>query len=191
MSEIKGQKETLLQLVRDAIRRDNELRDEFKVGDKFRFIRDRLLALQARLEESLATLQKETETKEIVIAEDEIVVHVYLFNALGINVQTWKKMVSPSVFYEYSVNRPIYAEKAHIDSFIRSKTTKVQHAYLSFAVKKVDILSVAEVMKDTIGNPLLKVKEGAFKPKRVISFTHNEIVYKISDDGELVKLPQS
>lgn len=188
MSDNKEKIEKLLQLMHEAVQRDAELRGQFNVGDKFRFIRDRLVALVARIEENLATLQQETEKKKDTLAEDEALIFVHLFNAHGLTVQSWQKMVHPSVFYEYSVNRPIYSEKMHIESFIRGKPNKVQHAFITIAVKKHDIMSaVAEAMKDPIGHPLIKVKEGSLKPNRLLLFTHNDLDYVVNENGMLVK----
>src|SRR6266567_2544577 len=170
MPNEKEQREKLLQLVRDVVDQDKILREKYQVGDKFCFIRDRLNALLACVEESLNTLQQDTEQKTSDILEDETVVYIYLFNAQGLNFQTWLKMLGPSVFYEYSVNRPIYTEKSHVDTFIRSKSTINQHAYISIVIKKIAILPevAGDVTKDPIGSPIVKVKEGSFQINRVI-----------------------
>src|SRR3990167_9684781 len=104
-----------------------------------------------------------------------MLVYVYLFNAHGLNFSSWQKMLSPSVFYEYSVNRPIYGEKAHVEAVIRNKTNKAQHGYLTIAVKKELISS--ESSKDALGNPLIKVKEGGLKIERLICFFHHNHEY--------------
>lgn len=188
MSNNKEKIEKLLQLMHETVQQDAALRTKLNVGDKFRFIRDRLVALVARIEENLALLQQEAEQKQEALAEDEALIFVHLFNAHGLMVQTWQKMVHPSVFYEYSVNRPIYSEKIHIESFIRAKTNKVQHAFLTIAVKKHDIVSIAsEAMKDPIGHPLIKVREGSLKPNRLLLFTHNGLDYEVNQSGLLVK----
>ena len=62
-------------------------------------------------------------------------------------------MVSPKVFYEYSVNRPIYAEKQYIETLLRSKSDKFQHAYLTMAVKLGEIVKPNTALKDASGNP--------------------------------------
>lgn len=183
----KEQEEKLLQLMRDAVQHDNELREKHQIGEKFRFIRDRLKALLSRIEESLITLQKETEDKADKVLEDETLVYVYLFNAQGLALQTWQKMLNPAVFYEYSVNRPIYTEKSHVESFIRGKTNKAQHGYITIAIKKQDISKTEASSKDIIGNPLIKVKEGSLNFKRMFSFTHNGHDYILNEDGVLVK----
>ena len=182
------QREKLLKLMRAALQHDNELRDKYQVGEKFRFIRDRLQALQARVEESLIALQKQAEQAPEQMAEDEILVYVHLFNAQGLALQSWQKMLNPSVFYEYSVNRPIYAGQVAVEAFIRLKPNKFQHGYLIFAVKKVDILPAGDdQLKDNLGNLIIKVREGSLRVNRLISFMHNDNEYTLSANGELTK----
>jgi hypothetical protein len=183
-------KEKIQKLVLDAVQLDKELRDQYKMGDKFRFIRDRLELIRLHVEEELKILQQAIEDKVDRLEEGEVLIFVHLFNAQGIVFQTWQKMVSPSVFYEYSVNRPIYTEKAHIEAFIRSKHNKAQHGYLSVAIKKSDILPTlvgVEKAKDTIGNPVFKIKEGSLLFKKMFSFTHQEHEYVVNEAGQLVK----
>ncbi len=110
-NETKEQRDKLLQLVKEAVGHDNELREKHGIGEKFRFIRDRLSALLSHVNENLTEIQSATEKKETQLAEDEVLAYIYLFNAHGLVVQTWNRMVSESVLYEYSVNRPIYMEK--------------------------------------------------------------------------------
>lgn len=189
-TENKDRKEKLLQLLRNAMSQDNELRDKYKMGEKFRFIRDRLHSLVTRIEENLKTLQLEDEKTKVTLREDEILVYVYLYNAQGLVFQTWQKLLTPSVFYEYSVNRPIYADRSLIESFIRNKTNKAQHGYLTVAIKRDHILPTPdhEVTKDQFGNPLIKIKEGSLAVDRLIAFTHNENHYRLDQDGVLQKI---
>ena len=181
--------EKLLGLVREAMRLDGELREKFNVGDRFRFIRDRLKALLAHTEEHVAELQKKTEQKQSRLGENEVLVYVHLFNSQGMVLQTWQKMVVTSVFYDHSVNRPIYADKETIESFIRSKTTKAQHAFLTIAVEKTALIKSDEAAqpKDTIGGLLIKVKEGSLKFNRLVAFTHNGHDFIVNENGELIK----
>jgi intracellular multiplication protein IcmQ len=189
MSNDKEQREKLLKVVSDAVRQDKELREKYQIGDKFRFIRDRLIALLSQVEESLSSLQKKAEKKSDELLADEMLIYVYLFNTQGLIFQTWQKMLNPSVFYEYSVNRPIYTEKAFVDSFIRSKASLVQHGYLTIAIKKQDIIKDAttEGVKDAIGNPIVKVKEGSLHVEKLVSFTHNGHEYVLNEVGAIVK----
>jgi hypothetical protein len=187
-NESKEQKEKLLKLVRDALQQDNELREKYQIGEKFRFIRDRLQALLSRAEESVTTLQKKVEQTTEQLAADEVLVYVYIFNAQGLVLQTWQKMLNPSVFYEHSVNRPVYTDKSNIEAFIRTKPTKAQHGYLTIAVKSADILPASvEQLKDPIGNPIFKVREGSLRANRMISFTQNGNEYTLGEGSELIK----
>ena len=94
-------------------------------------------------------------------------------------------MVLPNVFYEYSVNRPIYTEKSQIDSFIRSRPNKQQHAYLTVAIKKQDMYPSQS--QDSSGNMLIKVKEGSLRFEKLISFTYNDQDYQVDEEGEFIK----
>lgn len=180
------QKEVLLTLVRDVLAQDQTLRETHQIGEKFRFIRDRLAALVTKVEEALKTIAVDQSSQTLTLEEDEILVYIYLYNAQGLVFQTWQKMLNPAVFYEYSVNRPAYLQKEHIDEFIRGKTNKAQHAYLIIAVKKDAVLQ-QDQMKDAMEHPLVKVKEGALKFHRFFSFMHNEHEYGVNGGGVIVK----
>lgn len=183
------QKEKLRQLMQDMLAQDKMLRDKHQIGEKFRFVRDRLNALAARIEEALGPLEEENKETNDVLSEEDIIVYIYLYNAQGLVLKTWQKMLNPAVFYEYSVNRPIYTDKTHVDAFIRSKPNKVQHGYLAVVIKKQDILNGEglEGAKDAIGNPLVKVKEGSLRFDRLLSFTQNGNEYTVKQDGEFEK----
>lgn len=183
------QKERLLALVRDALQHDKALREQYQIGEKFRFIRDRLQSLLSHVEAEMQVLQQKEHRVTSEIKADEVLVYVYLYNAQGLLFRTWQKMLNPSVFYEYSVNRPIYAEQSHVESFIRSRKDKPQHAYLTIVVNKQDILSVAaaDISKDAVGQTLIKIREGALHAEKLVSFNHNQHEYTLNEAGELVK----
>lgn len=180
-------KEKLLQLVRDAIQKDVDLRQQGQLGDKFRFVRDAIQSLLTNLEDEMKQTQAIVEAKKFVLAEDDMVVYVYLYNAQGLVFQTWQKMVTPAVMYEYSVNRPIYLDKAHVDAFIRAKGKQAQHGYLEIVVKKNAILPSKEPILDMLGHTLVKVKDGSLKLDRMIAFKHNGTDYVVGETGELKK----
>jgi Dot/Icm secretion system protein (dot_icm_IcmQ) len=182
-------KEKLLQILSEAVSKDNDLRQSLQIGDKFKFIRDRLQVLKADTETVVESIKLVDDVVKKTIGEDEQLVYVYIFNAHGIEVQSWIKLLHPSVYYEYSVNRPIYFEKEHIEAVIRGKQKRVQHGYMTVAVKKDLILSTpATSQVDQSGNPLAKIKEGSLKPERLISFTHNDVDYYLSESGRLEKV---
>lgn len=181
-----AQKHKLIETIRETLKADNELREKYQIGDKFRFVRDRLTKLLEQLENSLPISDREN-SRGGVLSEEDTLVYVYLYNAQGVQFKTWQNLMNPKVFYEYSVNRPVYEKKDYIESLLRSKTNKVQHAYLTIAVNKDKILASTSETKDAVGNPVIKVKEGSLRYENVVSFSHNGQDYVLNEDGMLVK----
>jgi len=182
-------KNKLMQIVSDAVSQDAKLRETLLIGDKFRFIRDRLTALQQHVDEALQTIKVEENNVKQAVSQDEQLVYVYLFNAHGMDLQSWIKMLHPSVYYEHSVNRPIYGSKEHVEMVIRNKTNRIQHGYLEIAVKTAAVVQRGgEALKDNLGNPLIKIKEGSLRPERLISFVHNGHQYSLDENGRLEKI---
>lgn len=178
----------LLHIIQEALRQDEELRQKYQVGEKFRFIRDRLQTLLTEAQKGpvLQLVLKKKATIEV--QEDESLVYVHLYNAQSGSIKAWQSIVTPRAFFDYSVNRPIYQEKTYIEAFIKAKTNRAQHGYLTVAVKKDRFLPPRDnLVKDPMGHPLVKVKEGALRYERLVSFTHNEQDYVLNDAGELVK----
>ena len=183
----KEKKETLLKLVQEALQQDQALREKYQIGEKFRFVRDRLQALFTHIEEALKDTGKEKEETRDHLLEDEILIYIYLYNTQGTAIRTWLKMLNPAVFYEYSVNRPLYTEKSAVEAFIRGKTNRAHHGYLTIAIKKQFILKTQEPLKDAMGGDLIRVKEGSLHFNKLKSLTHNGIDYVLNEENELVK----
>jgi hypothetical protein len=179
----KDQRLKLIETIREAVAGDNALREQYQIADKFRFVRDRLQALLEQLEQHQESKHAEEKKLEVVTADDEILVYVYLYNAQGALLPTWTNMLTPKLFYEYSVNRPIYTNKVHIDSLVRGKANPVQHAFLTVAVKEKDLIKNESPPKDVMGNEVTKVREGALKFERLISLTHNQNEYVLRENG--------
>lgn len=181
--------EDLIQLIRDAIQQDADLREKYGVADKFRFVRDRLNGLLTHLEEQAKVLKVEEQKMQFDEGpSDNTLAYVYLYNAQGAILRTWLTLLTPRVFYEYSVNRPIYQDKYHIDSLVRSKANKQQHAYLTVKIKQSDIVSAENsAPKDALGNTVIKVREGSLRFENLVAFTHNGQDYGLSKQGEFVK----
>lgn len=183
----KDREQKVLDMMREVVKYDAELRKKYQIGEKFRFVRDRLHALLERLEQHASSVKVVKEEVKHDATAEEVIVYVYLYNAHGMNLASWQNFLTPKVFYEYSVNRPIYAEKKHVETLIRSKQNKVQHAFLTVAVKKDAIIQSA-TLQDSLGNSLLRVKEGALSFDRLLVFTHNDQEYRVNDEGELIKI---
>lgn len=189
MQDKKNPYDTTLELVRASIKHDTELRKKYAIDNKFRFIQDRLYKLVEKLEAHLPPAKAAADSR-FMPGDDECIIYVYLFNAHGIALKNWENMLSPKVFYEYSVNRPLYEKIEDIQALIRTKTNKALHGYLTVAVKSANILqpqSDAVVPKDIIGNTLLRIKEGSLHFGRLICFTHNGHDYMVGENGSLVK----
>jgi len=154
----------LIALFNEIIQNDELLRKKYTIVDRFRFVRDRLIGK---------------------IAADEVAVYVHLYNAQGTILRNWQTMITPKVFYEHSVNRPVYVEKKFIEALVKSKTNRLHHAYLTIAVKPADL--IPQTQRDALNNPVDKVKEGALHFNKFIVFTHNEQDYILDEKGELVK----
>jgi len=192
MSNEKNNKELkaqVLQLVRATVERDEELRKKYEMDNKFRFVRERLQAIFQQLEQELKiTIEKPgQQIKKGELLEDEIAVYVYLYNVNGIVLSSWQSLITPKVFYEYSVNRPIYIEKSHIEALLRAKSNKAQHAYLTVAIKTAQIIRAETEMKDSLGNPLVKIREGSLSFDKLLGFTYDDQEYILSDKGGLIK----
>jgi len=180
---------TLLEIVHEATQRDSNLRAKHQVGDKFRFVREKLQGLVKHIEKETAEVNElEQKSKKEVVSKDEVVVYVYLYNAHGITLSSWQKFLSPSVFYEHSVNRPIYLERSAVEALIRARTHRAHHGYLAVAIKREDILSSGESgFKDAVGGTLIKIKEGSLHFERLFTFTHNGEDYTVNEKGGLEK----
>lgn len=179
----------VLQLVRATMQRDEELREKYGMDNKFRFVRERLQSFFQQLEQELKITAEGSaqQIKKGELLEDEIAVYVYLYNVNGSVLSSWQSLITPNVFYEYSVNRPIYIEKSHIESLLRAKSNKAQHAYLTVAIKAAQIIRTETEMKDSLGNPLVKIREGSLSFDRLLGFTCNDQEYILSDKGGLIK----
>src|SRR3990167_182834 len=183
----------LLDIIRNAIAQDEALRKQYHVGDKFRFIRDQLQRLLARLEKDFTVAEAAKKIPSPHVEEGEVLVYVHIYNTQGLVFPTWQKMLLPSLFYEYSINRPIYYKKEYIEALMRSKNPHVQHAYLTIAVKPEAVFQLDDNLatKDSLSNPLIKVKEGSLRLEKMVAFTHEGQDYKIGEKGILTKKTES
>jgi hypothetical protein len=180
--------EKLIQLIRDLIQQDSGLREKYAVAEKFRFVRDRLNGLLTHLEEQARVLKgTQPVTQDKDDSAEKTVVYVYLYNAQGAVLRTWLTLLTPRVFYEYSINRPVYSQKNEIESMIRAKSNKQQHGYLAVKINKGDVLPTNVAPVDAAGNALLKIREGSLRFENLVVFSHNGHDYVLSAQGELVK----
>jgi hypothetical protein len=180
-------KQALLELVRQTLERDKALREKFGVGDKFRFIKDRLQALLDQVEKYVVVQQIAAKRAIKTVGEDEMLAYVYLYNTQGATLQTWANMLTPKLLYEYSVNRPIYADQKFVESVIHSKSNPMQHAYFTIIIKKDAVVSHEVPQLDANQHPVIKVKEGALKFEKLLVFCHNHLNYEF-EESRFIKI---
>lgn len=175
-------KQALFSIVKELVASDEALRQKNQVGDKFRFIRERLQNLYQEVETSLENEASQTEAEK-PLSEDDRLVFVYLYNAQGILLPTWQKLLSAQTFYDHSVNRPIYGDEKEIQAFISTKPNPKQHGYLIFSVRREEVQLSGT--KDTLGAYLMKVKEGVLKFSGLKGFVNHQRRYQVSSNGEM------
>jgi hypothetical protein len=182
------QYDKLVSFVRIIVQHDAQLREQYAVGDRFCFVRDRLQGLLSGLEANMppvVDLHEESATQRISHAAEREV-YIYLYNAQGAVLRSWAALLTPHALYEHSINRPVYTTKEQVETLLRGKSNPAQHAYLTISVFESDLVQ-QQGKADATGKPLFRVKEGALKPGHLISLTHNGHEYVLNVRGEIVK----
>lgn len=176
-------KQALFSIVKELVASDEALRQKNQIGDKFRFIRERLQTLYQEVESNLDGEQAQASVNK-ALSEHERLVFVYVYNAQGILLSTWQKLLNPVTYYDHSVNRPIYTDEKEIQALISTKSNPKQHGYLIFSLNKEDIQLSGG--KDALGAYLVRVKEGSLKFSELRGFVHHQQVYQVLPNGELM-----
>jgi len=189
----KQKKREIYREVESLVKEEKELRKKYGVGDRYKAISSRLDALFKYVQEAVS-LPKQEETVERAspaLSEGQQYVFVHLFNNKGKILSRWEAMLSPRQLMEYSVNRPIYAEQKQVEAYIRSRPNDDEHAFLMMKVEQSDVLHGDESTHnyDTLGQPLLKLKERALKEEGLVYFFHKGTCYILSR-GHLVVYQQ-
>lgn len=160
------------------------LRKKLGIGDRYKAISSRLQALQQYVHDAVSLPQQEAapERASPALSEGQQYVFIHLFNAKGKMLSRWEAMLSPRQLAEYSVNRPVYAEQAQVEAYIRSRPNDDEHAFLMMKVEQSDVLRGSESTDnyDPQGYPLLKLKEGALKEQGLVYFFHKGSCYILS-----------
>lgn len=185
----KKEKRQLYEDVKTLVEEEKLLRKQFEIGDQYRAIPSRLEALLNYVkQETEITEEKEITQRAIpILTDSQQYVYVYLYNVNGRILSRWEAMLSPRNLFEYSVNRPIYATQKQVEAYIRSRPNDDEHAFLQMKIEKSDVLPVTEEnnRQDSLGESLLKLKEGALREDGLVYFFHRENRY-IFSQGHLV-----
>ena len=125
-----------------------------------------------------------------VLSNDEQRVYVYLYNAQGGDIASWRKLLLPSSLMEHSINRPIYVDEEPLKKMLESKSNRTQHAYISAVINKDSVIRQYNLDESTLidgsGHKLLRLKEGALKLENIDYFWQDGKQYLISKDGALI-----
>lgn len=183
--------EKLKVLLEEALERDKALREQFKAGDKLDIVPKKLQSILSEVENNLVKITAITSQKikrRDAIAEDDVIVYVYLFNGNGVELSSWHSMFTKDALFAYSVNRPIYLKKEHIDNLLQSRLPLENNAALAVAVKKTDVIVQEEAAfaLDPLEQPLIRVREGAFSRNKIQYFQHNRQQYRVDERGKLI-----
>ncbi len=183
--------EKLKVLLEEALERDKVLREKFKAGDKFDIVPKKLQNILAEVEENLKKIAglalSSKARRPDVLAADETVVYVYLFNGSGKDLSSWLSMFTKDALFGYSVNRPIYGEREHIEKLLESRMPLENNAALAMRVKKTDVVQQEEAAfaHDPLEQPLIRVREGVFKVENIQYFQHTRQQYRVDERGKL------
>jgi len=180
----KEQKRELYRDVEDLVNEEKKLRKELGIGDRYKAISSQLESLMQFVTEAVSLPKQESisERASPALFEGQQYVFIHLFNAKGKILSRWEVMLSPRQLSEYSVNRPVYAEQRQVEAYIRSRPNDDEHAFLMMKIEKTDVLrgSNAADNYDSLGHPLLKLKEGALKEQGLVYFFHKGSCYILS-----------
>ncbi|MCD8525328.1 MAG: type IVB secretion system protein IcmQ [Gammaproteobacteria bacterium] len=181
----KEQARLLYREVESLVQQEKALRKQYDIGDRYKAISSRLQALFEHVQESVSLPQQQLSPVRLpsVLGEGERYVFVHLFNAKGKILTRWESMLSPRLLYEYSVNRPIYTQKEQVEAYIRSREDSAQHAFLMMKVLDIKVLNGLEYIShcDSLGQSLIKLKEGALKEENLVCFFHQGERYIFSN----------
>lgn len=149
-----------------------------------------LLAIKIEAETELNNLSEKAGQKTIEIqalSEDEVEVYIALFQSDGHNISKWAMQLRS--LDRYVIGRPVYQNAEDVEKRIRLRAAGSNEAYVSVAIKKMDILPqdpLAAPLKDSFESVLLSLKEVAVRNGRILMFVHDRTRYHFVD-GQLIK----
>lgn len=177
--------------IKKLVDMESQMRQQCDVGVRFSVIRNLIQSVNQYVKESIKQREIDDQPEETDTDSDkqDRVVYVYLFNILGRKLSAWYHLLSQQALMEHSVNRPIYGRREHIEELLRSKQSLEQHAYLVVSVDPEDItMDMSDsVLKDNLGNPLIRVRQGALRLEGVKYFHHMNQDYQVTKEGGLVE----
>lgn len=177
--------EHLLALLTELSKIEAELREAHQVGARFIVLQNQISLLLQQCHDTFPAAQVLPEIEDRrLMAEDESMLFIYVFNMNGEKAKNWQKLLTVSALRDHGVNRPIYTAREDVEELLRSKPDPALHAYLEVIVKKTDILP--STAKDIQGHTLVRLKEDRLTPQSVHHFVHLGRHYRLVNElGEL------
>ncbi|RMX05575.1 Dot/Icm secretion system protein IcmQ [Legionella jordanis] len=113
-------------------------------------------------------------------------VYISLYSMDGNTLQTWERILAN--LPRQMISRPIYENEQDVINHIKSKTNRVNEAYVAAYVSKSDILEVAadKISRDKFGRPLLSLKDRSLNLDNITRFVHMSGTYHYTK-GRLIK----
>ncbi|OGV32355.1 MAG: Dot/Icm secretion system protein IcmQ [Legionellales bacterium RIFCSPHIGHO2_12_FULL_35_11] len=159
------------------------------LGKKIKQMRD-ALAIKLDSIGGDSTLSSDFISRRAALENALIEVYISLFSLEGVKLQSWEQIVYN--IKKQVISRPVYATEEEVVNFIKTKSQKLNEAYISIFVRKEDILIPKgdKSPVDRLGQNLLVLKDNAISLDNVNFFIHSTGSYRYSR-GKLVKTPIS
>lgn len=120
-----------------------------------------------------------------------ILVYVSIYQSDPLNMIKWENTLK--TIREYSITRPIYSSKAHVEEAIRSKQGSFNEGYVSVYIKKEDVIPpyAGKKVEDRWGHELLTLRDGSLLPINILEFVHNDRKYEFLNRKLVLKSSNS
>ena len=154
----------------------HNLRDEAKA----------LLEQSVSLDENVVSIQ-ESAPKKPALKEGQIEVFVALYQAQSNDLEKWKETLL--TLTTNTVGRPVYRDESHVIKAIQVRGNLPQEGYAVVYVDEEDIFNIpaSRQVKDSLGNELLSLQQGAVRPDDIHEFIHPEAQQRyLFSSGRLV-----
>lgn len=155
------------------------------IGRNLHDIRDGFIKKVA-LEEQTSQGVSPYLTKQMALRRGQQKIYVALYSSDGSNLSAWERIIAN--LPHQMISRPIYANEEDVKAIIKSKTNKLNEAYVTIYISPQDILSLpADKMPiDKLGKQMLTLKDKTLHLDSLDCFVHQSGVYRYMQ-GRLLK----